>query len=247
MKIISFANQKGGVGKSTLTFNISYLLADKKKKVLMIDFDPQQSLSVICGEENHIQYSIYDVLKDSVAIKDAIISITDNLDFIPANQDLANLDLEIVGLNNREAILKKALLTVKDLYDYVLIDCPPALNLLLVNALVASTNVIIPTETDYLSYKGLDLLLNTIAKIKDAVNRDLSLLGVVATFYDSRTLHSREILELLEELDLKVITTVSSSTVVKDATLASLPLHRYSKTNKIVKQYKSIMEAILNG
>lgn len=247
MATISFSNQKGGVAKSTTAYNVSYLLAEDGYNVLMIDYDPQASLTTITGKDGSFTNSMYEVSRGDVAATDAIIKIDKNLDLIPADIKLANLELEIVGERSRECFLKNALSSLEDKYDYIIIDCLPSLNLLLTNALVASDSVIIPCECDYLAYNGLDLLLSTIARVKTSLNSNINILGVVATFYDARTLHNRDVLDLLQELDLDIITTVSSSVKVKDATVAHMPLHLYDKKNKIVSQYMKIKEKIIDG
>ena len=246
LKIVAFANQKGGVGKSTTAFNTAYLLADSNKKVLMIDLDPQLSLTMLCNKKRAFKYSTYDVLKGKAKIQDAIISVDETLDLLATNQQLSALELEIVNMRGRETLLKQ---TLEDLtgYDYVIIDCPPSLSLLLANALVAATHIIIPCETDLLAYDGLELLLNSIAQVKEGMNEKLKVLGVVATFHNPRALHNKDVLELIEELDIPLITTVGDSVKVKDANASSLPLHRYDKRHQIVKQYKKIMEAVING
>ena len=246
MKIIAFSNQKGGVGKSTTAFNVAHLLA-QDSSVLMVDLDPQSSLTSICGKDAEVEYSVYNLLRQTAGFNQIVLPINDRLDLLPATQELADLELEIVNVKGRERYLKTALEGIGKNYDYVVVDCPPSLNLLLVNALVAATHVIIPCETDYLAWKGVDLLLNSIAKVKTGVNQELKILGIVATFYNPRTLHSREIFEMLEEMEIPVITPLSSSTRVKDASLGSMPLHEYDKNNKIVEQYKKIEEAIKHG
>lgn len=242
--ILSVSNQKGGVTKTTLTFNLVHILAEEHK-VLAVDLDPQGSLTTIFSPDS-IKNTIYDVMCDGVDTKDAVIAITDNLHLIAGGIELANAELELVNAKGRESFLKSALERVSGEYEYILVDCPPSLGLLLINSLNASDKVIIPTTTDYLSYKGLDLLLNTIAKVKVNFNPELNILGVVATSHDNRTLHNREILELLQD-EFEILGTIGTSTRVKDATLAGEPLHRFDKKHKIVDEYKKIAGSIIDG
>ena len=242
--IISISNQKGGVQKTTITFNLGYLLAEQGKKVLLIDADPQSSLTTIfnLGDDT---YNIYSVLLENKELSKAIKQVDDNLDLLVGSIQLANFELNVATKIGRENCLKDVLHEIKGNYDYIFIDSPPSLGLLLLNILNASDRVIIPTQTDYLSYKGLDLLLYTIARVKDTFNKGLKILGVIATGYDSRTLHSREILELLE--GMKVLGVISNSVKVKDAILAAEPLHKYEPKHKIVEQYKKIAREVLEN
>lgn len=242
--ILSVSNQKGGVTKTTLTFNLAYLLAEKKK-VLAVDLDPQGSLTTIFSPDD-IQYTIYSVMCEGVKAKDAVISVSESLDLLAGGIQLANAEVELVNAKGRENYLKLALESIKGEYDYILIDCPPSLGLLLINSLNASDKVIIPTTTDYLSYKGLDLLLDTIAKVKVNFNPELKILGVVATSHNNRTLHNREILELLQD-EFEVLGTVGISTKVKDATLAGEPLHKFDRKHKIVTEYKKVARRVIDG
>lgn len=240
--IISISNQKGGVQKTTITFNLGYLLAEQGKKVLLIDADPQSSLTTIfnLGDDT---YNIYSVLLENKELSKAINQVDDNLDLLVGSIQLANFELNVATKRGRENCLKDVLYEIKGNYDYILIDSPPSLGLLLLNILNASDKVIIPTQTDYLAYKGLDLLLDTIARVKDTFNSRLKIMGVIATGYDGRTLHSREILELLE--GMKVLGVISNSVKVKDAILAAEPLHKYEPKHKIVEQYKKIAREVL--
>lgn len=240
--IIAFSNQKGGVNKTTLTFNVGYLLAEAGKNVLVVDADPQSSLTTIFNVDS--KQNITDVLLNNESIDKVIIQIENNLALVPAGIELANFEVNVATKKGREYYFKDILEPIKDQYDYILIDSPPSLGLLLINILNASDRVIIPTQTDYLSYKGLDLLLHTVAKVKETFNRELKVSGVVATAHDGRTLHSREILELMEGLN--VLAVITNSVKVKDATLASLPLHKYDSKHKVVAEYKKIVRSVLN-
>lgn len=239
--IIAISNQKGGVQKTTITFNLGYLLAEQGKRTLLIDADPQSSLTTIFNID--ADKNIYDVLIEQEPIEKVIMQIEDNLYLLPCSTELANFEINVAAKHGRENCFKDMINQIKEQYDYILIDSPPNLGLLLINILNASDRVIIPTQTDYLAYKGLDLLLDTIARVKDTFNRGLKIMGVVATGYDSRTLHSREILELLE--GMKVLGVISNSVKVKDATLAAEPLHRYEPKHKITEQYKRIAREVL--
>lgn len=242
--ILSVSNQKGGVTKTTLTFNLAYLLSERRR-VLVVDLDPQGSLTTIFSPQE-MKYTIYDVMCRGIDANDAVVSVNDNLFLLAGGIELSNAEIELVNAKGREKYLTIALENVKNDYDYILIDCPPSLGLLLINSLNASNQVIIPTTTDYLSYKGLDLLLNTIAKVKVNFNTELKILGIVATSHDNRTLHNREILELLQE-EFEVLGTIGISTKVKDATLSGKPLHIYDKKHKIVGEYNKIIRRIIDG
>ena len=240
--IIAISNQKGGVNKTTLTFNLGYLLAEQGKRTLVIDADPQGSLSTIFNVDDRAK-NIYNVLLEQEPVQKTIVEIEENLHLLPGGIELANFEVNVATKPGRENCFKEMLSEIKSQYDYILIDSPPSLGLLLINILNASQRVIIPTQTDYLSYKGLDLLLHTVARVKETFNRELKIMGVVATGFDGRTLHSKEILELIEGLN--VLGIIINSVKVKDATLASEPLHRYDKKHKIVEQYKKIAREVL--
>lgn len=240
--IIAVSNQKGGVNKTTITFNLGYLLAEQGKRTLVIDADPQGSLSTIFNVEDR-ETNIYNVLMEQEELQKIIVEVEENLHLIPGGIELANFEVNVANKPGRENYFKEMLGKIKGQYEYIIIDSPPSLGLLLINILNASQRVIIPTQTDYLSYKGLDLLLNTVAKVKETFNRELKIMGVVATGFDSRTLHSKEILELIEGMNILGI--ITNSVKVKDATLASEPLHRYDKKHKIVAEYRKIAIEVL--
>lgn len=243
--IISIINQKGGVAKTTTTFNLANNLADEGFKVLQIDMDPQGSLTIANGiEPNTLDESIYDVLCEDTDIKDVIHKINDNLSICVSNLDLSAAEINLVNLMAREMLLKKAIKSIKEDYDFILIDCPPNLGLLTINALCASGSIIIPVATDYLSLRGLDLLVDTVARVRENLNEDLEIMGLVATMYDSRTRHSNEILEVLEK-NHKVLGVVSESVKVKDSILAGISLENFDKNHKTAKEYKKISDEII--
>lgn len=198
-KIIAIANQKGGVGKTTTCVNLSSYLALMGKRVLVIDIDPQGNCSSGFGvDKTKIKYSTYHVLMGDADIKTAIIpSVVKNLDILPSNIDLAGAEVELVGVEDREKVLKKALLPVLNSYDYILIDCPPSLALLTVNAITAANSILIPIQGEYYALEGLSQLMNTIKLAKKHLNPRLEVEGVVLTMYDSR---SRLVQNVTEEI-----------------------------------------------
>ncbi|WP_294358557.1 AAA family ATPase [uncultured Clostridium sp.] len=242
--IYSIMNQKGGVAKTTSTFNIGAILAEKGKRVLLVDLDPQHSLTIALGIDDELTKSIYNVICEKEDINNVILEVSENLYIAPSNLELSIAELQLVSMMARESILKKALDKVKDNYDIILIDCPPSLSLLTVNALVASNEVIVPTATDYLSYKGLELLIDTINNVKENLNEDLKIKGVIATMYDKRTKHANEVLEALND-EFNVLGTVKISVAAKDSVLANEPLISFAKSNDITKEYIKIAEELL--
>ena len=242
--IYSIMNQKGGVAKTTSTFNIGAILAEKGKRVLLVDLDPQHSLTIALGIDDELTKSIYNVICEKEDINNVILEVSENLYVAPSNLELSIAELQLVSMMARESILKKALDKVKDNYDIILIDCPPSLSLLTVNALVASNEVIVPTATDYLSYKGLELLVDTINNVKENLNEDLKIKGVIATMYDKRTKHANEVLEALND-EFNVLGTVKISVAAKDSVLANEPLISFAKSNDITKEYIKIAEELL--
>lgn len=198
-KIVAFSNQKGGVGKTTTAINISAFVATMGKKVLLVDFDPQGNTTSGFGiEKNELKITCYDMLMGDCKAED-IISKTaiENMFILPCNIDLAAAEIDLVGEPNRESVLKSALETVKNDYDYVFIDCPPSLGLLTLNALVAADSVVIPIQSEFFALEGLSQLMNTIKIVKQRLNPKLTINGVILTMYDSRTLMSKQVTQEL--------------------------------------------------
>lgn len=193
--ILAVANQKGGVGKTTTAVNVAAAIADKGKKVLLIDSDPQGNASTGLGiEKNKVESTVYDILVNSFDAKSAVIK-RGSLDVIPANIDLAGAEIEIAMMNNKESVLKKAIDGLKEEYDYIIIDAPPSLGMITINALVASDMVLVPIQAEYYALEGLSQLVNTINLVKKGLNPKIEIEGVVLTMFDGRTNLSTQVAE----------------------------------------------------
>lgn len=248
--IFSVINQKGGVAKTASTYNIGYELAKNGLKVLIVDLDPQANLTVIAGiEPETLEKTMADVLisysrKDRMPIEEVILQLNDNLYLAPAIIDLSAADTILQNVMSREYILKKALSQVTDLFDIVLIDCQPSLSLLPLNALACCDEVIIPCSTEYLAYRGLELIEDTLDRVRENLNEKIKLHGVIATKYEENTLHAKEILELLQS-KYNVLGIVPKSIKVSDAMYSkSGSVTDYAPDSKPAKAYKEIAENI---
>ncbi len=248
--IISMTNQKGGVGKTTSTINLGAGLAETGRRVLLVDFDPQGSLSVGLGVNPHnLDQSIYNLLLSREYSFDEIVlsTDTDGMDLLPANIDLSAAEVQLVGEVAREQTLKRVLDRVRDRYDFILIDCAPSLGLLTINALTASDKVIIPLECEFFALRGVALLTDTISKVIDRLNPDLEVIGILATMFDSRTLHSREVLQrVLEAFGDTVFHTVIRRTVkFPETTVAGEPITEYAPTSPGAEAYRMLTREVL--
>ncbi len=204
-KIVSFSNQKGGVGKTTTCVNMAAYLASFGKKVLLVDIDPQGNATTGMGfSKSSLKKSVYNVLIDDERVSDNILTTeAENLDLLPSNIDLAGAEVELVYKKSREKVLKNALAEVRDRYDYIFIDCPPSLGLLTINSLAAADAVIIPIQSEYYALEGLSQLMNSISLVKQHLNPALEVDGVVMTMYDSRSLISKQIAEEIRKFFTK--------------------------------------------
>ena len=249
-RVIAMCNQKGGVGKTTTTINLGAALAELGRKVLLVDFDPQGALSVGLGvRPNDLDVTIYNLLiQRGHDIHDVIQSTrTENLDLIPANIDLSAAEVQLVGEVAREQILSRVLRPVLDDYDVIMIDCQPSLGLLTVNALTAAHGVLIPLECGFFAMRGVALLVETIEKITDRLNPRLQIDGILATMYDGRTLHSREVVRsVVDHFGDRVFHTVISRTVkFPDATLAAEPITSYASAHGAAAAYRQLARELI--
>jgi chromosome partitioning protein len=244
--IIAVANQKGGVVKTTSTYNLSMALADAGNKTLMCDLDSQGSLTISTGNEpEEYKNTICDVLKKKPEnISDCIYKISDNLDLIPSIIDLASLEMELMSRTSRETVLARELNKVKDQYDYILIDCPPQLSILTLNALAAADSVLIPCKTDYLSYRGLAQLEDTIEDVQELINPNISIMGVIATLYETVVKDHNEILNMLKE-KYNVIGIIKKTAAATKGIYDGIPVIRKEPKSEIAKEYKKIAEYIM--
>ena len=248
-EILALANQKGGVGKTTTTINLGAALAELGDRVLLVDMDPQGSLGVGLGVEPHaLDATIYNLLmQDGAAVDDAIVTTAvEGLDLLPANIDLAAAELMLVQEVAREHTLKRVLERVRDRYDWILVDCPPSLGLLTINGLTAADGVIVPLECEYFALRGMSLLMKTLERVRGRLNPELRLEGVIATMYDQRTLHGREVLERVREAfgDVVYQTTVSKTIRFAEAPVAGEPILSYAPTSKGAEAYRALAREV---
>lgn len=248
-RIIALCNQKGGVGKTTTTISMGAALAAYGRRVLCVDFDPQGALSAGLGVGTHEDLTIYDLLLTSKTDPHDAIQHTavEGLDVIPANIDLSAAEVHLVNEVAREQILARVLRHVTSDYDVILIDCQPSLGLLTVNALTAAHGVLIPLECEFFALRGVALLVETIEKVKDRLNPALELDGIVATMFDSRTLHSREVLErVVDAFGDDVLETVIGRTVkFPDASVAGMPITEFAPEHNAAKAYRQLARELV--
>jgi chromosome partitioning protein len=247
-RVIAFANQKGGVAKTTTTLNLGVALAEKGHKVLLVDLDPQGNLTMSQGfNPDAIERSMFDVLVHRLPITEIIEQA--EADIAVASIDLAGAELALSSMIGRERALEKALAPIREDYDYILIDTPPSLGLLTINAFVAADGVIVPVQCEYLSLRGLVQLQNTLTMIRENLNPNVEIVGILPTMFDKRILHSREAVEILRENfgDLVFRTRIRKTIRYAEAPVKGLSVLKYDPTGEAAEAYRDLAKEVLRG
>ena len=247
-RVIVFANQKGGVAKTTTTLNLAVAFKEKGFRVLVVDLDPQGNLTMSQGmNPDSIERSMFDVLVHRLPISEIIH--TAEVDVAVSSIDLAGAELALSAMIGRERALEKALLEVRDSYDFIMVDTPPSLGLLTINAFVAATGVIVPVQCEYLSLRGLVQLENTLAMVRENLNPDVKIEGILPTMFDRRTLHSREAVEILEESfgDLVFKTRIRKTVRYAEAPVKGQSVLKYDPSGTAAEGYRDLAKEVLDG
>ncbi len=249
-RIIAIANQKGGVGKTTTAVNLAACLAEVGKKILAVDMDPQGNMSSGLGiDKEEVEKSTYELIIGEINIKEGIISnIFDNLDILPTNINLSAAEVEMTGIENVHYILKEALEEVKNNYDYIVIDCPPSLSLLTLNSMVAADSVIVPIQCEYFALEGLSQLMHTINLVRDRLNENLEIEGIVFTMYDARTNLSLQVVENVKDnLEQNIYKTIIPRNIrLAEAPSHGLPINIYDSKSVGAESYRLLAEEVIN-
>lgn len=250
-RIIAIANQKGGVGKTTTSINLSACLAEANKKVLVIDIDPQGNTSSGLGiNKEYAENTVYEVMLGEIDIKEAIRKeIFENLDIIPSNVNLAGAEIDLIDIENREYVLKNSISEIKENYDYIILDCPPSLSMLTVNAMTAANTVLVPIQCEYYALEGLTQLIHTINLVKKKLNPSLELEGVVFTMYDSRTNLSLQVVENVKDnLKQNIYKTIIPRNIrLAEAPSHGLPINLYDTKSSGAESYRLLAEEVMNN
>lgn len=249
-RIIAVANQKGGVGKTTTTINLSACLAEQGQKVLVIDVDPQGNTTSGLGiDKNNTENTVYELMLGEASIDDCIYkSVMDDLDVIPSNVNLAGAEIDLIDIDDREYILKKIVNSLKEKYDFILLDCPPSLSMLTVNAMTAANTVLVPIQCEYYALEGLSQLIRTINLVKQKLNPELEIEGVVFTMYDARTNLS---LQVVENVKANLKQTVYKTIIPRNIRLAEapshgLPINLYDSKSAGSESYRLLAEEVIH-
>ena len=249
-RTIAIANQKGGVGKSTTAINLSSCLGEMGQKVLTIDMDPQGNTTSGMGvEKNEVENTIYELLLGESKLEDCIIPLNfDNLSLIPSYVNLAGAEIELIGVEDKEFILKNAIDQVRDQYDFIIIDCPPSLNMLTINAMTTADTVLVPIQCEYYALEGLSQLMHTIELVQERLNPELEMEGVVFTMYDARTNLSLQVVENVKDsLDQNIYKTIIPRNVrLAEAPSYGMPINYYDKRSTGAESYRLLADEVIH-
>ena len=249
-RIIAIANQKGGVGKTTTAINLSACLAEKGQKVLAIDMDPQGNMSSGLGlDKDSIDKTIYDMIIGENDIEEVIDRGTiENLDILPSNVDLSAVEIELIDVDNKEFVVKDAIQKVKDNYDFIIIDCPPSLSLLTINAMTTADSVLVPIQCEYYALEGLSQLIHTVELVKERLNSNLEIEGVVFTMYDARTNLSLQVVENVKDnLQQNIYKTIIPRNIrLAEAPSYGTPINQYEPKSAGAESYMKLAEEVID-
>ena len=249
-RIIAIANQKGGVGKTTTAINLAACIAEKGKKVLAIDLDPQGNMTSGLGvDKNEVQNTVYELILDECSINESIENtVVDNLKIVPSNVDLAAAEVELIGIDDKEYILKTAVDYIIDDYDFIIIDCPPSLNTLTINAMTTADTVLVPIQCEYYALEGLSQLVHTIDLVEERLNPNLKMEGVVFTMYDVRTNLSNQVVENVKaNMQTKIYETMIPRNIrLAEAPSYGLPINMYDSKSAGAESYRNLAQEIID-
>ena len=249
-KAIAIFNQKGGVGKTTTAINLASCLAEAGKKVLTIDLDPQGNMTSGLGvNKNELENTVYELMLDECTVKESMTdTVVEGMQVIPSNVNLAGAEIELLGINEKEYILKNAVDYVKDDYDFIIIDCPPSLNMLTINAMTTADTVLVPIQCEYYALEGLSQLMHTIELVQERLNPDLEMEGVVFTMYDARTNLSLQVVENVKDsLDQNIYKTIIPRNVrLAEAPSYGMPINYYDKRSTGAESYRLLADEVIH-
>lgn len=248
-RIIAIANQKGGVGKTTTTINLSACLAEKGKKVLAIDMDPQGNMTSGLGvDKDSVEKTVYDLIIGEAQIEEIICKeVLENLDVLPTNIDLSAAEIELIGIENKEYIIKNEVEKVKENYDFIIIDCPPSLSMLTINAMTTADSVLVPIQCEYYALEGLSQLIHTIELVKERLNSNLEIEGVVFTMYDARTNLSLQVVENVKDnLNQNIYKTIIPRNIrLAEAPSYGMPINQYDPKSSGAESYRLLADEVI--